>query len=74
MFRRNFVTYLRRELNSDERQIMRNCKLVDSKGNVLVQMADMIAGSINRSYGDKEDAQLYKDIFKEHIEDEWNFR
>ncbi|MFH1611995.1 MAG: DUF3800 domain-containing protein, partial [bacterium] len=48
-FRRNFFTYLRRELNSDHKKIMHNCKMVDSKSNVLVQLADMVAGSINRS-------------------------
>jgi len=75
IFRRNFFTYLRRELNSDERKIMRNCKMVNSKGNVLVQMADMIAGSINRAENkDKKDCQIYKSIIKNHIEDEWHFQ
>lgn len=74
IFRKNFMTYLRRELSGTDRKIMKNCKLVDSKTNVLIQLADMIAGSINRSYGPKEDAHLYKDIIHEHIEDEWNFR
>ncbi|MCK4554454.1 DUF3800 domain-containing protein [Candidatus Parcubacteria bacterium] len=36
IFRKNFFTYLRRELNSDNRKIMSNCKMVDSKSNVLV--------------------------------------
>ncbi|MDO8571656.1 MAG: DUF3800 domain-containing protein, partial [bacterium] len=72
---RNFLGYLRRELNSGHKQIIKNCKLVDSHGNVLIQMADMVAGSIRRSYdAQKEDASLYKGIIKRHIESEWNFK
>ena len=75
IFRKNFFTYLRRELNSDEKKIMRNCKMVDSKSNVLVQLADMVAGSINRAENkDKKDNKDYKKIIKNHIEDEWRFR
>lgn len=75
IFRKNFFTYLRRELNSDERKIMRNCRMVNSKGNVLVQMADMVAGSINRAENiDKKDSRVYRDIIKSHFEDEWRFR
>ena len=75
IFRRNFFTYLRRELNTDDKKIMYNCRMVNSRGNVLVQMADMIAGSINRAENkDKKDAKIYKDIIKHHIEDEWLFR
>lgn len=75
MFRRNFLSYLRRELNSSERKIMKNCKMFDSKGNVLIQMADMIAGCIRRSYDTtKSDGALLKEIIKKHIQNEWPFR
>ena len=73
-FRRGFLCYLKREINLDERKIMKNCKLIDSKSNVLIQMADMIAGSINRFYSDKKDGQEYKHIFKKHITSEWQFK
>lgn len=74
-FRKNFVTYLRKELNSKEKTIMKNCKLVDSKTNDLIQMADMIAGSIRRSYeSNKTDSKEYKQIFQKHIVDEWKFK
>lgn len=54
---------------------MKNCKLVDSKNNGLIQMVDMIAGSVKRSYDEsKTDSQIYKKIIKKHIEDEWKFR
>jgi hypothetical protein len=75
IFRRNFFTYLRRELNTNEKKIMRNCKLVNSRKNVLVQMADMVAGSINRAQNkEKRDSKLYINIIKKHFEDIWKFK
>lgn len=54
---------------------MEQCRLVDSKTNVLIQMADMVAGSIKRSYTvEKTDSQIYKKIIKSKIQDEWNFK
>lgn len=74
-FRKNFVSYLRRELNSNQKRIMKNFKMVDSKRDVLIQMADMIAGSINRAQcKDKKDCNDYRNIVRDKIEDEWLFR
>lgn len=74
-FRKTFLTYLRKELNSAHVKIVKNCKLVDSRSNMLVQLADMVAGSVRRSYDEsKKDHQEYKNIIKKHIEDEWKFR
>jgi hypothetical protein len=74
IFRKSFLSYLRRELNNQERRVMKHCRLEDSKGNVLIQFADMVAGSINRSYSDKKDAKDYKAVIQKHIEDEWPFK
>lgn len=75
VFRKSFLTYLRRELSSMEKPILKHCKIVDSKGSVLIQMADMIAGALRRSYDDcRGDAEIYKAIIKKHIQDEWQFR
>ena len=75
IFRKNFLTYLRKELNSTDRKIMTHCRLVDSKSNVLIQMADMIAGTIRRSYDeDKKDGAQLKKIMKKHIHNEWEFK
>ncbi len=75
LFRRSFLTYLRKQLNTKQKKIMKNCKLVDSKDNVLIQMVDMIAGSVKRSYDpSKGDKAVYKNIIKKHIEDEWRFK
>ena len=75
IFRKSFITYLRKQLNSDQKKIMRDCRLVDSKSNVLIQMVDMIAGSVRRSYDpDKDDKGVYKKIVAKHIASEWQFR
>lgn len=75
VFKRSFLTYLRRQLNSEQRKVMKNCQLINSKSNVLIQMADMIAGSIRRSYDKtKNDSDVYKSLFRKHIEDEWEFK
>ncbi|HLB60094.1 MAG TPA: DUF3800 domain-containing protein [Patescibacteria group bacterium] len=75
LFRRNFLTYLRKELNTNERKVMKNIRLVDSRSNVLIQMADMIAGTIRRyKEGEKIDARGYWDIIKRKVEDCWDFR
>lgn len=75
VFRKSFLSYLRRQLNSRQQRIIKNCKMVDSKSNVLVQMADMIAGSVRRSYDESRlDHKTYKAIIEKHIEDEWQFR
>lgn len=75
VFRKSFLSYLRKQLNSDEKKIIKSCKLVDSKENVLIQLADMIAGSIHRSRNpEKDDGKLYRNIIKQRIEDEWDFK
>lgn len=75
LFRRNFTSYLRRELNHRKRVVMKNLRLVNSKSNVLIQMADMIAGAIRRSCeeGRKKDLE-YRQIIKRKIEDCWEFK
>jgi hypothetical protein len=73
-FKRSFVSYLRKNLNSNNKKILNNFKFVDSKESVLIQLVDMVAGSIRRSYEDKgREKGIYKSIIKKHIEDEWQF-
>lgn len=71
VFRKNFLTYLRKELNSTERHIVKKCRLADSRSDALLQAVDMIAGSIRRSYEDAD--KQYRMAFRSKIEDEWNF-
>lgn len=75
VFRKNFLGYLKKQLNDDDRKIIKNCRLVDSKENVLIQLADMVSGSIRRSFDtNKQDRLVYREIFKQRIEDIWEFR
>ncbi len=49
--------------------------MVDSQSNILIQMADMIAGSIRRSYEKGKTDQLdYRQIIKIKIENCWEFK
>jgi hypothetical protein len=47
---------------------------VDSKNNVLIQLADMVAGTLRRhAEEEKKDAIEYRTILQKRIEDVWNF-
>ncbi len=76
-FKRAFNTYLRKELNSpfgNDEKVFSDLKFVDSKKNVLIQLADMVAGSIYRSYNfNKTDRLEYYNIIKNRIENIWDF-
>jgi len=73
VFRNNFLTYLRRELNSGDHCVVRQCRLVDSRSNVLIQMADMVAGSLNRYHQNGDGGADYFSFVRKHIEDFWPF-
>ena len=63
---RKTATYLRREINRNG--VKKNAiKFEDSTEDNLIQLADLIAGSINRSMTDKTDAKVYIDIIKNKI-------
>ncbi|MFA6073871.1 MAG: DUF3800 domain-containing protein [Candidatus Woesearchaeota archaeon] len=75
IFRKKFITYLRKQLNSKQQKVINNISLVDSKTNVLIQLADMIAGTIRRyKEGEKEDSVKYWSKIKNRIEDCWEFK
>lgn len=70
-FRQELEGYFRRGLppGSIEKLSFQN-----SKGDRLVQLADMCAGAIARSYRkDKEDARRWRGILAPKIEDVWDF-
>jgi len=75
-FRKAMNTYLRQNLNSKtKKKVIRDIKFVNSKNNSLIQLADMIAGSIHRYYQkDKNDSKVYRKVIKERIEEEWIFK
>ena len=60
-YKRNVKTFFRQNL---PKNAIKQIRYRDSKNDVLIQLADMIAGSVNRSLtGDKE----YLNIIKRHI-------
>ena len=70
---RELRTYLRRELNR-ESKLIHDTRFVDSKQSSMIQLADMVAGSIARSYrADKRDSQELRRILRPCVEDIWDF-
>jgi hypothetical protein len=75
-FRRELQSYLRRELslNKDGTVVVRELKIVDSETNVLIQLADMVAGALRRcAEGEKDDGKMYQAAISPRIEDLWDF-
>lgn len=74
-FKKKLAAYLRNQLGPDK---IRNLKFVDSRRDNLIQLADMVAGAIARSY--KPDKRGYSDrwfrILRESgkIGDIWEFK
>ena len=61
------ATYIRREINSSGDKKLK-IKFENSVNDNLIQLADLIAGSINRSMcRDKTDSKIYIDIIKDKI-------
>lgn len=75
-FRRELQAYLRKQLqkDGDGAPILQDLKIVDSKNNVLIQLADMVAGTIRRfAEQGKKDAIQYRKIIEKRVENVWNF-
>lgn len=73
-FRRNFQAYLRTQLNSAQKKMIKDCKFLNSKENVLVQMADMVAGAIHRARDDKRSGHdAYLDMISSHVKSQWDY-
>ena len=73
-FKKAFRTYLRKHLNADA---VIKLDLKDSVKDPLVQLADMTAGAIARSYKtEKPDCNRWRSIMQRngHIENVWEFR
>lgn len=72
--RNELRVYLSTRLDNKNKRIFKDLKFVDSKQNVLIQLADMVAGSIYRYYCGKE--KLYLDLLRKagRVEDIWEFK
>ncbi|MBI3443592.1 DUF3800 domain-containing protein [Candidatus Woesebacteria bacterium] len=74
LYKREVVRYLRKELNNKEERVFQKLQFVNSDTNVLIQMADMVAGAIYRRYAEsKTDAYDYIAVIRKKIEDLWEF-
>ena len=72
-YRRSVKAYLRQNLNYDNK-IISDIKFVNSKNDSLIQLADMIAGSVRRTTEvSKTDCNLYYEIVKRKITDLWRY-
>lgn len=59
-FKRELQSYLRRKTGG----LIRKLKIQSSHSNNLLQLADMIAGAVHRSFGQKGDKDIYRPIIK----------
>lgn len=73
-YKRSASAYFRRRLNSKD-NVVRNVKFVDSTSDSLIQLADMVAGAINRNEsGTKSDASEYIKALGKNVQDIWRFK
>ena len=75
-FRRELQAYLRRQLHvsREGEPILEDVRIVDSKNTVLIQLADMVAGTLRRHVEQEmNDAIEYRTMIHKRIEDVWNF-
>jgi Protein of unknown function (DUF3800) len=71
-FRRELGTYLRRHLGPGR---LKRVRFSNSAGDRGIQLADMCAGAIARSYrDDRSDASQWRDMLRPKIENVWPFR
>lgn len=72
--RNELRSYLSRELDNRNNRIFQDLKFVDSKQNTLIQLADMVAGSISTSFSGKYPEYLESLKLSGRIEDLWSFK
>lgn len=71
---RELRTYLRQQLNREDECIIHSTEFQDSRRSPALQLADMVAGSIARSYkGDGEGHQICRRILLPRLENVWDF-
>jgi hypothetical protein len=78
-FKLKNAAYFRRVVNDERPGTISEISTADSSRNVMIQLADMVAGAIHRSYNaDKVDAKLYRAVLQRRLRDSrssvWEFR
>ena len=73
-YKKAATTYFRQQANP-RGSVIKDMKFVNSKNDNLIQLADMVAGSILRStQSNKTDKDEYLKVIKKRIEDIWYFK
>lgn len=73
-YKKAATTYFRQQVNP-KGSVIKDMKFVNSKNDNLVQLADMVAGSILRTtQTEKNDSSDYLKIIKKRVEDIWHFK
>lgn len=72
--RNQLRVYLSRELDNKNKNIFNDLKFVDSRQNTLIQLADMVAGSIFSFYTGKDKSYLEELKKFKKVEDIWTFK
>jgi hypothetical protein len=71
-FRQKLSTAIRRKVRDGA---VRDCRFSDSRNDALIQLADMCAGAVARSFRtDRRDADRWLDMLRPRIDDVWQFR
>ena len=70
--RNELRAYLSRELDNKTNHIFVDLKFENSKQNILIQLADMVAGCI-ASYFKSKDKELFR-LIRARVEDVWDFK
>jgi hypothetical protein len=69
-YREKLVNYFNEHLCSSPEETHKHLIFQDSKFNVLIQLADLVAGSLRKSFNKAtNDSQVYRDVFSDHEED-----
>ncbi len=72
--RNQLRAYLSRELDNKNNNIFSDLKFADSKQNTLIQLADIVAGSIHAAFTGKNKDYLNKFERSRKVEDLWDFK
>ena len=71
---RELRTYLRQQLNTEAKRVIRETSFRDSQISPLIQHADMVAGSISRAHRpDEKQTQAYVKILRPCLENVGKF-
>ena len=73
-YKKAAITYFRQQANPDG-SIIKDMKFVNSKNDNLIQLADMVAGSLLRTTQKrKTDSDIYLKVINKRTEDIWYFK